>query len=59
MIYYLLGLGIVFVYDKIKKKVITILFKRTAKMICWRPEWELEERKKRPFLLDLVDWIVL
>jgi hypothetical protein len=59
MIYYLIGFGFYLLYDKVKKKVLTVLFKRTVKMICWRPEWELEERKRKCFWLDLADWVLL
>lgn len=58
MLYYVVCLGIGFIIDKIKNKIVSIIFHRCSKqlLLTYTAEWHMSQKAT---LMDLLDWIIL
>lgn len=58
MIYYFVIFGFGFIVDKVKNKIISIIFHKCSKqlLLTYTAEWHSSQRAS---LMDLIDWIIL
>lgn len=58
MIYYILTVACTIIFDRVKNKIVQILFYSGSKqlLICYYPSWHNEQRK---ILMGMLEWVLL